>query len=72
MSPQRRQKGCNVVRKGYAWSGTDVYANRNTGTYTVALFLYAGDNVQTFVESDGGRYRNLALYNFTGFLVKAL
>ncbi len=62
----------NGVDKGRAWSGEDSVSNRNTGTYTVALFMNAGDYVQTYVESDGpGLKRHLFQFNFTGFMVKA-
>jgi hypothetical protein len=39
-------------------------------TLSVSLLLEAGDDVQTFVTSDGGSTRHLARYNFTGHLVK--
>lgn len=62
----------NGVYKGYAWSGYDSVQNRNTGAYTVALFMNAGDYVQTYTASDdGGVRRHLDQYNFTGFMVKA-
>lgn len=62
----------NGIYKGYAWSGEDSVQNRNTGVYTVALFMTAGDYVQTYADSDSGRMRYLAQFNFTGYMVKAL
>ncbi len=60
----------NGFGKGYAWSGQGA-GNRDTGTYSLALVLQAGDYVQTFVNSDGsGATRHLARYNFTGHLVR--
>jgi len=61
----------NGVYKGYAWSGADNVLNRNTGTYTVALFMNAGDYVQTYAGSDGGYKRHIGQFHFTGFMVKA-
>ncbi len=62
----------NGIYKGYAWSGEDSVQNRNTGAYTVALFMTAGDYVQTYVSSDSGRMRHVSQFNFTGYMVKAL
>jgi hypothetical protein len=62
----------NGVYKGYAWSGEDSVQNRNTGTYTVALFMNAGDYLQTYASSDGGRKRHISNFNLTGYLVKGL
>jgi hypothetical protein len=62
----------NGVYKGSAWSGEDSVQNRNTGAYTVALFMSAGDYIQTYVESDSGRMRHLFQFNFTGYMVRAL
>jgi hypothetical protein len=62
----------NGTYKGYAWSGEDSVLNRNTGTYTVALFMNAGDYLQTFAESDSGRKRHISQFNLTGFMVKSL
>jgi len=62
----------NGSYKGFAWSGQDSAQNRNTGTYTVALFLNAGDYLQTYAASDGGRKRHIHTFNFTGHLVRAL
>lgn len=61
----------NGVYKGFAWSGQDEVKNRNSGAYTVALFLNAGDYIQTYTGSDAGRLRNIHVFNFTGVLVKA-
>jgi hypothetical protein len=61
----------NGVHKGYAWAGQTVDNDRSTGSYTVALFLNAGDYVQTYTSSQSGLKRRLDQYNFTGYLVKA-
>lgn len=61
----------NGIDKGAAWSGAGD-GSRSTGTYSVSLFLEAGDYMQTFVSSDGGGVtRHLGRYNFTGHLVKS-
>ncbi len=60
----------NGSNKGYAWAGQTSTAARETGTYTLATTMDAGDYVQTFAGSDGGEKRNIGKYNFTGFLVR--
>jgi hypothetical protein len=62
----------NNSYKGSAWSGRDVYQNRNTGTYTVVLSLNPGDSVHTFADSGSGHYRHLAEYHVKGYLVKTM
>jgi hypothetical protein len=59
----------NGIDKGYAWSGAGA-GTRDTGTYTLTLFLQQGDYIQTFVSSQGGATRHLIRYNFTGHLIK--
>ena len=46
------------------------HVDRDTGVYSVTLFLNQGDYVQTFTASDGNQKRHLLEYNFTGHLVK--
>lgn len=62
----------NGIYKGYAWGGQGSVQDRNTGTYTVALFMNAGDYFQTYADSDGGYKRHIFQFNLTGFMVKAL
>jgi C1q-related factor len=59
----------NGVAKGRAMSGQG-HVDRDTGVYSVTLFLNQGDYVQTFATSDGNQKRHLLEYNFTGHLVK--
>lgn len=61
-----RRNGSSV---GFAWSGEGA-GMRGTGTYTVALHLNAGDEVDTQAGSDAGFKRHIVMFNFTGFLVK--
>jgi hypothetical protein len=61
----------NGIYKGNAWSGTTSALGRSTGTYTVALFMNAGDYLQTFAASQNGRKRHLGQFNLTGYMVKA-
>jgi hypothetical protein len=61
----------NGVSKGYAWAGATTTTARETGTYTVAVFMNAGDYVQTYVSSDGGAKRRIGRFNLTGYLVKS-
>jgi hypothetical protein len=51
-----------------AWSGEDS-GRRSAGVYSVVLSLLGGDQIATWVHSDGGRHRCLASYQFTGFRV---
>ena len=62
----------NGIYKGYAWSGAASSLGRSTGTYTVALFMNAGDYLQTFASSQNGRKRHLGQFNLTGYMVRAL
>jgi hypothetical protein len=59
----------NGTGKGRAMSGQG-HVDRDTGAYSVTLFLEQGDYVQTFAASDGNLKRHLLEYNFTGHLVK--
>ena len=59
----------NGTAKGRALSGQG-HVDRDTGAYSVTLFLEKGDYVQTFAASDGNLKRHLLEYNFTGHLVK--
>ncbi|MFY0572774.1 C1q-like domain-containing protein [Archangium lansingense] len=59
----------NGANKGRALSGQG-HVDRDTGVYSVTLFLAQGDYVQTFASSDGRLKRHLLEYNFTGHLVK--
>ncbi len=59
----------NGENKGRAMSGQG-HVDRDTGVYSVTLFLTQGDYVQTFASSDGNLKRHLLEYNFTGHLVK--
>lgn len=61
----------NGIYKGHAWSGTTTALGRSTGTYTVALFMHAGDYLQTFAASQNGRKRHLGQFNLTGYMVKS-
>ncbi len=61
----------NGIYKGYAWSGVTNASGRSTGTYTVALFMNAGDYLQTFAASQNGRKRHLGQFNLTGYMVKS-
>ncbi|MCK6474529.1 MAG: complement C1q domain-containing protein [Planctomycetes bacterium] len=53
---------------GSAWAG-ETEGDRSTGTYAVALSLKAGDELQTFAESDGGRTRHIFEQSWTGFRI---
>lgn len=53
---------------GAAWAG-ETEGNRSTGAYTVVLSLKAGDELQTFAESDEGRKRHLFEPCWTGFRI---
>jgi hypothetical protein len=55
-----------VIDPGHtAWSGEGL--GRGTGTYSVVLSLTGGDQIGTWVHSDGGPHRCLASYQFNGF-----
>lgn len=51
-----------------AWSGEGA-GRRGTGVYSVVLALNGGDQIASWVHSDGGPHRCLASYHFTGFRV---
>jgi hypothetical protein len=58
-----------VIDPGHsAWSGEGA-GRRGTGVYSVVLTLLGGDQIATWVHSDGGPHRCLASYQFTGFRV---
>lgn len=59
----------NGTGKGRAMSGQG-HVDRDTGAYSVTLFLNQGDYVQTFVSSHGNMKRHLLEYNFSGHLVR--
>jgi C1q domain len=51
-----------------AWAGQSSAIRASAATSTV-LSLAVGDEVTSWVHSDGGKFRCLALYNFSGYLV---
>jgi hypothetical protein len=59
----------NGTAKGHAMSGQG-HVDRDTGAYSVTLFLNQGDYVQTYASSAGNLKRHLLEYNFSGHLVK--
>ena len=59
----------NSAQIGYAFAGQQEGNERATLAYTVVLSLNAGDKVQTFADSDGGKQRHIIKYEFTGFLL---
>ncbi|MBK8516216.1 MAG: hypothetical protein IPL55_07970 [Saprospiraceae bacterium] len=54
--------GASGVRYGNAWSG-EGDGRRGTGTDNIILRLKEGDNITTWVYSDGGPKRHLAYYS---------
>ncbi len=51
-----------------AWAG-ESDAVRASAAASAVLFLVAGDQITSWVRSDGGKFRCLALYDFSGYLV---
>ncbi len=54
--------GSSGIRYGNAWSG-EGDGRRGTGTDNIILRLNEGDNISTWVHSDGGPTRHLAYYS---------
>jgi hypothetical protein len=61
------RSGVNI---GRAWCGINV-GERVPGTFQVIIPVKQGMRVSTFVGSDGGRARKLAVFQFTGQLLIA-
>jgi len=51
-----------------AWSG-EGDGRRGTGAYGLVVRLHAGDTVSTWVHSDGGYFRCLAVYTFAAYRI---
>lgn len=61
-------KNGTAVGGAQAWAG-ESNAKRAAGVFSVVLQLAVGDQVVSWVHSDGGLFRCMASYNLTGYRV---